>query len=165
MKLSQKEIVHRAPFANVCRSRKNGQQSLEATRSFKCGELICSFYAGTVSDTPSYLTVQTGNNKHITLLPEFLQYINHSCVPNVFFDTKRMELVCLRDIKAGDEITFFYPSTEWEMAQPFLCQCGHPGCLQIIQGAAFLKEDVLNQHTLTAFIQKKLIKKSKVVTG
>lgn len=26
-------------------------------------------------------------------------------------------------LKEGDELTFFYPSTEWSMAQPFDCLC------------------------------------------
>lgn len=30
----------------------------------------------------------------------------------------------LRDIQPGDELSFFYPSTEWEMAQGFECKCG-----------------------------------------
>lgn len=165
MQLYKKQIVHRAPFADVCRSGKTGQQSLQATRGFKTGEIICAFSASAVSSVPSYLTVQTGIDKHITLSPEFLQYMNHSCVPNVFFDTQRMELICLRDIAPGDEITFFYPSTEWEMAQPFLCQCGHAECLQIIQGASFLREETLNKYKLTSFIQNMLREKSKVVIG
>jgi SET domain-containing protein len=40
-----------------------------------------------------------------------MQYINHSCDPNVAFDTTAFKLVALKDIKAGDELVFFYPST------------------------------------------------------
>lgn len=27
-------------------------------------------------------------------------------------------------LKKGQDITFFYPSTEWDMAQGFECSCG-----------------------------------------
>jgi hypothetical protein len=105
--------------------------------------------------------VQTGPSTHITLKPEYLQFINHSCSPNVFFDTEKKVLVSLKDIHPGDEITFFYPSTEWEMDQPFLCQCGSAQCLQIIQGAAFLSTAVLESYQLSAFIREKLLEKAK----
>ena len=49
--------------------------------------VICSFSAGITQSYATYLTVQTGADRHITLMPEFLQYINHSCGPNVFFNT------------------------------------------------------------------------------
>lgn len=151
-----KVLVFRAPFAEVLRNTITDQQQLSATRSFSPGEIICSFFAGTITDTPTYLTVQTGETTHITLQPEFLQYINHSCEPNVFFDTDNMNLVCLTAIEPGTEMTFFYPSTEWKMNQPFLCQCGTANCLQIIQGAAFLSTETLRQYRLTHFIQQKL---------
>ena len=139
----------------------NDQNALFAQQSFQPGEVIADFSAGTIAAEPTYLTVQVGIGKHITLQPEFLQYINHSCDPNVFFDTDAMTLVCLQPIEPGTEMTFFYPSTEWEMNQPFLCQCGTPNCLQIIQGASFLSTETLLQYRLTNFIQQKLHRKAK----
>ena len=41
----------------------------------------------------------------------------------MLFNTDSMTYECLKDIKAGDELRFFYPATEWEMAQPFSCIC------------------------------------------
>jgi hypothetical protein len=63
-----------------------------------------------------------------------------------------MELVCLRPLQPGDELTFFYPSTEWDMAQPFVCNCGNSTCLQLINGASHLSKDTLSRYTLTDFI-------------
>lgn len=154
-----KEIIFKAPFAVVLRNTVSGQQQLSATRSFRAGEVISPFFAGFVSNIPNYLTVQISENKHITLQPEFLQYINHSCDPNAFFDTSAMQLVSLKDIAENEEFTFFYPSTEWEMDQPFVCQCGSPKCLQLIQGASFLSTKVLQQYRLTQFIEEKLLHK------
>lgn len=50
-------------------------------------------------------------------------YINHSCAPNVAMDVDRMVVRALEDIAIGEELSFFYPSTEWEMEQPFECWC------------------------------------------
>lgn len=139
-------------FAKVFRNPQTGQHSLHATVFFDEGETICFFSAKETYTTPSYLTLQTGLNKHISLDPECLQYTNHSCDPNVFFDTEKMELVALRSIQPDDEMVFFYPSTEWQMASPFTCNCGSAKCLGTIAGAASLKEKQLETYRLTRFI-------------
>ena len=82
--------------------------------------------------------------------------INHSCDPNVFFDTTKMEVVCLKHIQPGEEFRFFYPSTEWEMSQPFVCNCGSSNCLQLISGAAQLSDDTLAKYRLSDFIAKQV---------
>jgi hypothetical protein len=138
----------------------NGQNALFAIQAFQPGDVIAEFSAGTIAAEPTYLTVQVDIAKHITLQPEFLQYINHSCNPNVFFDTTSMQLVALKEVRPGDEMTFFYPSTEWEMTQPFNCYCGHTGCLGDIKGAAVLPEETIKQFRFTDFIQQQLAKRA-----
>ena len=91
------------------------------------GMYFVIFGAGITQSYPTYLTVQTGTNRHITLMPEFLQYINHSCSPNVFFDTTSMQLICLQPLQPGDEFTFFYPSTEWDNGTAFCLQLRKQG--------------------------------------
>lgn len=159
-----REVVFRAPFADVLKNTITGQHQLSASKPFAAGEMICDFGAGEITDTPTYLTVQLGVDRHITLKPDFLQYINHGCDPNMFFDTTTMKLVALKPIAAGEEFRFFYPSTEWEMAQPFVCQCGAPNCLQLIQGASFLSTETLSQYRLTDFIKQQLLQKVKTAT-
>ncbi|MEJ7587640.1 MAG: hypothetical protein WKI04_08770 [Ferruginibacter sp.] len=134
--------------------------SLHAVSRFNAGEIITNFYAATVQSFATYLTVQTGSDTHITLEPSFLQYVNHGCDPNVFFDTTAMQLVCISAVQPGDEFRFFYPSTEWEMAQPFVCDCGSKNCLQLINGAAHINPETLAGYRLTDFILQKLAKKS-----
>lgn len=154
-----RDVVFRGSFADVLKNVQTGQHQLSASKAFAAGEEICDFSAGEITDTPTYLTVQLGINKHITLQPAFLQYINHGCDPNIFFDTTSMKLIALKQIAAGDEFRFFYPSAEWEMAQPFVCQCGAPCCIQLIQGASFLSTETLSKYRLTDFIQQQLLQK------
>jgi len=104
-------LVSNNGFAEVWKNEANGQQSLHATKSFAPGDVICSFHAGTTSTTVTYLTVQIDDDKHITLQPEFLQYINHSCSPSVFFDTTLMQLLCLAHLNQGHLFTFFHSSS------------------------------------------------------
>ena len=153
------EVISNHIFANVLLNNQSNQKSLHAAVSFAPGDVICKFNAGITQSYATYLTVQTGADRHITLMPEFLQYINHSCAPNVFFNTTTRELVCLHPLQPGDEFTFFYPSTEWEMAQPFVCNCGNQSCIQLINGASHLSVETLSKYKLTDFIRQQVRQK------
>lgn len=153
-------IISNHGVAEMRQKVSNEQNALFALQSFQPGEVIAEFWAGTIAAEPTYLTVQVDVGKHITLQPEFLQYINHSCDPNVFFDTTLMQLVALRELNPGDEMTFFYPSTEWKMTQSFNCYCGSSNCLGDIRGAFYLSDDVTKQYRFTDFIQQQLAKRA-----
>lgn len=62
-------------------------------------------------------------------------YINHSCEPNarILFHRPKIHLISLRDLVAGEEVTFDY-ATLYE--PPFLmkCLCGAKTCRGIIRG-------------------------------
>jgi len=143
-------------FAVVRQNIDNNQKAFFAQQKYEAGQVVAEFSAGKTLSRPTYLTVQVGIDKHIMLQPEHLQYINHSCDPNVFFDTHAMQVVALKPIAEGDEMTFFYPSTEWDMVQPFKCYCGTSRCLGEIKGAAHINPQVLRSYTLTRFIQQQL---------
>lgn len=153
---SFKRIVSEHGYASVIKNEITGEQSLVSNQIYQAGDCIATFSAATISSIPTYLTVQTGEDLHITLDPEFLQYINHSCDPNVFFDTTTMQLIALKNISLGEEFVFFYPSTEWEMTQPFNCYCGSSNCLNKISGAFSLPSLIVSKYQFTDFIQQKL---------
>jgi len=135
-----------------------GHHALISIESFNAGDIICKFQAKEEFIEPSRFTVQTGEGSHITLYPDYLQYINHSCHPNAFFDTDNYELVALQHIEPGDEFTFFYPSTEWKMSEQFKCLCSESNCLGYIQGAFNIAPEVLNKYRVTSFIAGKMKK-------
>ncbi|HET9055607.1 MAG TPA: SET domain-containing protein-lysine N-methyltransferase [Chitinophagaceae bacterium] len=149
-------ILYSNEFAEARQDSTTGHKSLHSTLYFNPGDVITSFRAGLVSTEATYLTIQIDTGKHITLKPDCLAMVNHSCLPNCFFNTTSMELLCIRPIKPGDEFCFFYPSTEWEMAQPFKCFCGSSNCLHYISGAADIKPAILEKYHLTDFIKKQL---------
>ena len=150
------EIISEHGFAEIIQNTITNQKSLHALVPFKKGDFVSNFSAGDIYNLPNYLTVQRGIDEHITLRPEFLQYINHSCNPNVFFNTTTMEVIAIRDIEPNEEFSFFYPSTELDMAQPFLCYCGTKDCLQNIKGAKYIPGEILKNYRLTDFIQQQL---------
>ena len=97
--------INQFVFANeileVWKDEVTGQHSTFSRIDVRAGDIICDFGASAIVQTPSYLTVQLNTNEHIYLQPSFLQYINHSCAPNVFFDTTSFKVICLADIKPG----------------------------------------------------------------
>ncbi|CCF49182.1 hypothetical protein NDA11_007606 [Ustilago hordei] len=128
--------------------------------AFLPGDLITAFAPhADLASTRSYSTVQTGPWTHIELNSDLL-YCNHSCDPNVAFligdaeDQQSWKAKAINKINKGDTLTFFYPSTEWHMSQPFDCTCGHEAlCLGKIDGAhsiplSTLKRYFINEHIL-----------------
>lgn len=113
------EVISRHAFVDVLLNTSTNQKCLTATKLIQPGETISRFHADITQSFATYLTVQIGVDKHITLQPGFLQYINHSCSPNVFFNTTTMELVCLRTLQPGDELTFFIPLPNGKCHNPF----------------------------------------------
>ena len=133
-----------------------GFRSLLSRKSFMENDVISEFYWNVILKTPNYLTVQIGENQHIELLPSHLECANHSCDPNAFFDTTNRQLVCIRPIRKGDEITFFYPSAEWNMDRPFECNCKSSNCIIHVAGAKYLTKGQVARYRFTDFIKEKL---------
>jgi SET domain len=145
-----------AEIAEVITDITNGNRSLFSKKMFHKNEVISKFDWDIVYESPNYLTVQIDENKHIILEPSFLECINHSCEPNAFFDTSKKELICIKPIAIGEEITFFYPSAEWDMDQAFECYCGSSNCIGFVKGAKHLQKETIKQYQFTNFIQQKL---------
>lgn len=106
--------------------------------------------------TKAYTSVQTGLESHIELHSD-LVYCNHSCTPSLNFDMKKMEVRVVDDrpLKIGDALTYFYPSTEWEMDLPFDCACGagEGVCKGKISGAKAMDREELEKYWLNDHIR------------
>ena len=57
-------------------------------------------------------------------------FINHSCDPNCETDEieERIWVIALRDIAAGEELTYDYNLYDGEDDDPSLCRCGAANC-------------------------------------
>jgi hypothetical protein len=117
-----------------------------------------AIFARITNPTPAvcaYTSVQACRELHIELNCD-LVYINHSCRPTLIFDmgmwAVRVNPSLSEGLKAGDELTFFYPSTEWDMAQPFDCRCQEKECKGTITGAKDMPIDTLRQYWLNLHI-------------
>ncbi|KAI9772680.1 MAG: hypothetical protein M1840_000275 [Geoglossum simile] len=104
----------------------------------------------------AYSSVQISRDEHIELNSDLI-YCNHSCAPSLEFDMKKSEIRVARDkdLKVGDALTFFYPSTEFDMAQPFQCECsaGEGNCKGRIAGAGRMAREALEGYWLNEHIE------------
>lgn len=133
----------------------NKFRTLITKRAYKKGEVICDIPSENIMDTPNRFTVQIARNKHTHVGK--LAALNHSCSPNVILDTEKMQVVACQDIEKGQDLYFFYPSTEWEMDAPFICLCGASNCIHVVAGARFLPLSTLENHYLNPHIRDLMI--------
>ncbi|KAH9993726.1 hypothetical protein BJV74DRAFT_877772 [Russula compacta] len=127
-------------------------------KDFEAGEVMTHLTCMTKGPR-SYATVQCGPGPGDNVsVKSDLTYVNHSCDPNAAFDLSSLDqadwhLSALKRIAAGEPVTYFYPSTEWLMVQPFDCTCGSKSCLRRIEGAAALStEELLARGTISPWV-------------
>lgn len=116
-----------------------------ALRTIQPGELLFPV-EGRRTRTPSKYSVQidtewhldpgVGPGIHEAMDAQFWRFMNHSCDPNVLLREQRV--VGLRAILPGEDLTFDYHTTEYELAEPFGCRCGSVQCLGVIRGFRYL---------------------------
>lgn len=102
---------------------------------------------GVEASRPSFSSVQVEEHMHIDidttleLLEQIDRYpwrfLNHSCEPNTL--VRGRDLVTLRHVRHGEELTFNYNTTEFDMAEPFACHCGSLFCLGTVRGFRHLR--------------------------
>ena len=133
----------------------NKFRTLIAKQAYSKGEVICGIPTEKLFDKANRYTVQISQDKHTEVGK--LSALNHSCDPNVILDTEHLIMVARRDIEKGEELFFFYPSTEWEMDAPFICLCGASSCIHVVAGARFLPLSTLENHYLNRHIREMMI--------
>ncbi|MBM3225416.1 MAG: SET domain-containing protein, partial [Candidatus Tectomicrobia bacterium] len=124
------------------------RQGLFATEPIRRGTRVVEYTGEKISKRESTRRLAAYNNYIFYLnalydidgetLENTARYMNHSCEPNceVEMTTTQIWLVALRDIKAGEELTFNYgyDASEYER---FPCNCGTRSCCGYIVGREY----------------------------
>lgn len=128
--------------------------------SLPAGSHFAHIVTATKAAQKTYATVQTSSTSSIELNSD-LVYCNHSCQPSLVFDMEKFQVRVADDrpIEIGDELTFFYPSTEWDMVQPFRCICAAPEgvCHGWISGARDMDRAGLTRYWLNRHVHEQLV--------
>ena len=70
-----------------------------------------------------------------------------------------LRVVKERSLRAGEDLCFFYPSTEWDCARPFECLCGASKdvCLGWYGGAQDVSREKLEKYFINSYIWDRVV--------
>jgi len=91
-----------------------------ALKNFKKGKILFRM-RGKTYRTPTRTSVQVDKKRHMEDV--IAGHLNHNCHPNAKVYRGLRSFVALRDIHAGEEITFDYNKNEDRLSEPFVCAC------------------------------------------
>ena len=124
-----------------------GVAGVFAARTYQRGEHLLPL-RGRTSAHQSRYSIQIDVDRHIEpdslvtgAAPAPWKFLNHSCDPNLEIDPGAECFAARREIAEGEELTFNYLTTEWDMASPFDCTCGHPSCFGRIRGFRYISPE------------------------
>ena len=88
---------------------------------------------------------------------EGADYINHSCAPNAGL-SGQISLVALRDIAAGEEITYDYAMTDGSAYDEFPCGCGASTCRGRVSGEDWRLPDLWARYRghFSPYLQRRI---------
>ena len=142
---SQIEAMKNAP---VAMARSNGNYFSIAIETIQADSLILTL-VGWIFSTPTRYSIQLDWDCHIDWDREgnleksldlyAYQFTNHSCAPNMLLRDGSFHAI--KTIHRGEELTFNYNTTEYEMTEPFKCDCGSLFCSGFIRGFKHLPSD------------------------
>lgn len=122
---------------------KDGRTAVFTRAAIPAGAVV-SRMRGERLDRPSRYTFQIGDGRHLGKSGLPYDEMLHACRANVYVDLAdpdRPVLRAAREIPAGGELTVNYCATEEDLAEPFDCACGAPGCYGRVRGYRFLSDE------------------------
>lgn len=136
-----------------------GQRQLVAAKDLVPGQVVwhASNQPDLISMMPDRYSVQVGADRHFDIMTACpgSELAQHGCDANgrlsfqydssTMVDTEAkllsVSLVVKVPIKAGETVSFNYNATEWDMSDPFDCECGSDQCVGRVQGCSALSQD------------------------
>lgn len=147
-----------------------------SSKNIRRGEIICQLdgkeisirqlirvYKVKLRDTDP---LQVGDTKYLDLNKPYI-YINHSCNPNAAI-VRYNDLIAIKNIKEGEEITFDYSANEWQNVQAWQdwpgfwkikCRCGYAKCRKVIQDWAFMPKAWQKKYIKNKWVQDYILKR------
>lgn len=135
----------------------NGQLGVYTTKPIERGACVVAL-AHVFTDKPARYTIQLAANRHQAGTNEIDDYFNHSCDPNCYLDVETLSFRALRRLEPGEQLTFNYLTSEWDMESPFHCWCQAPSCTGTIRGFSHLSRHYQRalEPQLTPYLRGKM---------
>ena len=129
-----------------------------------------NFYVYVWQFDTDYLTGPkiTHNKLEDIKMTDAINFLNHSCDPNLAFDGPLM-VKAWRDIKSGEEFTYDYLTSETHpFYEPFDCHCGSKNCRKRLTSVDYrLKENQkkFEKNQMFPLVQKMIEIENKMQVG
>lgn len=147
---------------------KNSQNGMGvfASKPFARGEFILSAKGRILDDADfedgSYEDchcLQIGEHTYIGASGEIDDFVNHSCDPNAGYKItgEQADLVAIRDIQAGEEITFDYSTSMHNDANELDCACGAPHCRGRIRDFQYLPTELKARYVSLGIVPEFIV--------
>jgi hypothetical protein len=84
-------------------------------------------------------------------------HVNHSCEPNAGLRGDRT-LVAMRDLAAGEEITYDYATSDGSAYDEFACRCGSAACRGAVTGDDWQRPDLRARYRgwFSPYLQRRI---------
>lgn len=122
------------------------------------GEVVPQESFDTLPDRLRRLSIQVEEGLFLVALNEGpADYVNHSCDPNGGL-SGQIGLVAMRDIAAGEEITFDYATSDSTDYDEFTCECGSPNCRGVIRGSDWRNPELWKKYEgyFSPYLQRRI---------
>ncbi len=142
-----KSISNFNSLVEVKKSYEKGQ-GVFAVRKFRKDNIIIVGKPVYKLQERTWQSLQIDIDTHIRMNIPF-ELVNHSCDPNCGIKVNEFNgynLVAMRDIDVGEEITFDYCMSEWISIAVKNCKCNSDICRKTIKGGKFLSVEILNKY-------------------
>lgn len=138
-----------SPKCIVRIAEEKGGYAVYASEPIAKGELLV-MWSGTLVDSTKLETLPDAFRRHSLQVEDDLflvsltdsepaDYVNHSCNPNAGL-SGQISLVSMRDISAGEEITYDYAMSDGSGYDEFDCSCGAAQCRGHVGGKDWRNE-------------------------
>lgn len=141
-----------------------------AASSFAQGEIVLEFLGKhmrkqDVPVNPSGINdrfIQIALDEYIAGSGDVDDYLNHSCDPSCKAEVNggRCFLVALREIRAGEEITFDYATTMCNDDFTMKCRCGASNCRGVIREFRYLPQSVRERYIEARMVPSYVIREN-----
>lgn len=157
-----------SPKCEVRSTSDRGGHTVLAREPIAKGELIVVWSGKLVSgDELIYLpqtvrrySLQVEESQYLVSLTdcEPADYVNHCCEPNAGL-SGQITLVAMRDIRAGEEITYDYATSDGSAYDEFSCSCGSVQCRGHVSGDDWRRSELWQRYSgyFSPYLERRIL--------
>lgn len=131
------------------------------------GTLVTGVELNLMSPTVRRYCLQVEEDQYLVSLSdcEPPDYVNHSCDPNAGL-SGQIALVAMRNIRAGEEITYDYATSDGSPYDEFACSCGSPHCRGRVSAEDWRRSELWQRYEghFSPYLQRRIMAEKRLRT-